>query len=336
MKRILFLVYIILIVQQYFAQFPPPVGQPGSTAIYKDSSVFVAWATQCSVNVGLQNIANSSLGVAAVGDNTSALGIAGTNGVVSLGDGGEAIVQFQRLVFNGPGWDFAVFENSFSDSYLELAYVEVSSDGINYFRFPSVSNTQTNTQIGAFDTLDATKINNLAGKYRALYGTPFDLEELDNIAGLDINNITHIKIIDVVGSIQTAYARYDINNNIINDPWPTEFASSGFDLDAVGVIHQLPLNVSSNEFDIDIQIYPNPLFKHQNLNFNFYSYNNEFVDVEIINLSGNTLFCKRIVSAPYTWNSSTINIPESIKPGVYFVKFKNNVQNFTQKLIINE
>lgn len=336
MKRILYLIFIILIVQQNFAQFPPPVGQVGSTAIYKDSSIIVAWATECTVNRGYQNISNTSAGYASVGSNTSALGIAGANGVVSLGDGGEAIVQFERPIYNGPGWDFAVFENSFSDSFLELAFVEVSSDGVNYFRFPSVSNTQTNIQVGTFDTLDATKINNLAGKYRALYGTPFDLEELDNIAGLDINNITHIKIIDVVGSIQPAYARYDSNNNMINDPWPTEFASSGFDLDAVGVINQLPLNVNSYELENKVQLYPNPMFKHQKLNFNFYSYHNEFIEVEIINLSGITIFSNRIPCAQFSWNTSTINIQENINPGVYFVKFKNNIQTFTQKLIINE
>lgn len=334
--RFLIVLSFIFFIKIVDAQFPPPAGQPGTTAIYKDSSIFIAWATQCTVNIGYQNIANPSAGYASVGNNTSALGVAGTNGVVSLGDGGEAIIQFDRPIYNGQGWDFAVFENSFSDSFLELAFVEVSSDGINYFRFPSVSNTQTTLQIGAFDTLDATKIHNLAGKYRALYGTPFDLDELDNIAGLDINNITHIKIIDVVGSIQSAYARYDSNNNIINDPWPTEFASSGFDLDAVGVIHQLPLNVNWYELDNKVQFYPNPLFKHQNLNFNFYSYYNEFVDVEILNLSGIKVFEKRIICAPLTWNLSAINIPESINPGIYFVRFKSKIQNITQKIIINE
>ena len=87
--------------------------------------------------------------------------------------------------------------------------MEVSSDGVNYFRFPATSYTDTTVQTGSFGSTDATKINNLAGKYRALYGTPFDLEELKNENGLDVNNITHIKIIDVVGSIQNQYASRD-------------------------------------------------------------------------------------------------------------------------------
>lgn len=336
MYKLVSLFYFVLTAQFLFAQFPPPAGQTGSTAIYKDSSVFVGWAIHCTLNLGYQNIANTSSGLAAVGDNTSALGIAGTGGVVSLGDGGEAIVQFARPIFNGPGWDFAVFENSFSDSFLELAFVEVSSDGLNYFRFPAVSNSQNLTQIGAFDTLDATKINNLAGKYRALYGTPFDLEEMDNIVGLDINNITHIKIIDVVGSIQSAYARYDSNNNIINDPWPTEFASSGFDLDAVGVIHQLPLDVSSNDFEFKFQIYPNPVFKHQKLNLNFYSINSDKIILEFVNATGIIMFSKQADLNVAAWNNLSIDFPNDLKAGIYFLKVYHNNEIRVQKIIITD
>jgi hypothetical protein len=45
--------------------------------------------------------------------------------------------------------------------------------------------------------------------------------------------------VDVVGSITPAYATYDSQGNMVNDPWPTPYSSSGFDLDAVGVINQL-------------------------------------------------------------------------------------------------
>jgi hypothetical protein len=221
-----------------FGQFAPPAGQAGTTAMHKDSSAFVNWASACTITRGYQDISDPGSGYASVGDSSMALGIAGSNGVVSLGDGGAAILQFQFPITDGPGFDFAIFENSFSDDYLELAFVEVSSDGINYTRFPATSNTQDTTQVGPFDLLDATRLNNLAGKYRMLYGTPFDLSELTGTSGLDITNITHLKIIDVVGSVQPAYASLDQNANKINDPWPTAFPSSGFDLDAVGVIHE--------------------------------------------------------------------------------------------------
>ena len=57
--------------------------------------------------------------------------------------------------------------------------------------------------------MDATKLNNLAGKYKAQYGTPFDLNELDGISGLDINYISHVKIIDCIGTIDSNFGSFD-------------------------------------------------------------------------------------------------------------------------------
>lgn len=75
-----------------FAQpYPPPAGMPGSTALYKDSSIFVNWASACVLQRGLQDISNPALGFASAGDSTSALGKAGLNRVLSLGAGGWAI-----------------------------------------------------------------------------------------------------------------------------------------------------------------------------------------------------------------------------------------------------
>jgi len=53
-----------------------------------------------------------------------------------------------------------------------------------------------------------------------------------------LNNITHVKIVDIIGGTSetdtTIY--YDSFSQIIYDPYPT-VQSAGFDLDAVGVIH---------------------------------------------------------------------------------------------------
>ena len=76
---------------------------------------------------------------------------------------------------------FCCFENSFSDDFLELAFVEVSSNGIDFYRFNSISLTQENVQIETFGLIDARQIHNLAGKYRGMFGVPFDLSELANI-----------------------------------------------------------------------------------------------------------------------------------------------------------
>lgn len=240
-----------------FGQFPPIAGEEGSTAIHKDSSVFVSWATTCQINRGWQNIDNESLGYADSGSEADGQGIA-DGMVVSLGDGGEALLTFENPIVNGPGYDFAVFENAFIATFLELAFVEVSSNGVDFYRFPAVSNTPTTIQIGSFGAVQATNIHNLAGKYMASYGTPFDLEELKNEAGLDVNSISHIKIIDVVGSINDLYTSYDSQGNKVNDPWPTPFPQSGFDLDAVGVINQTVTGLNTVTM-LNIKVGPNPV-----------------------------------------------------------------------------
>lgn len=236
--------------------YAPPAGQPNTTAIPKNSSIFIGWATGATITRGPQNIANPAGPLANVGDSNSPLG-GSSSSVVSLGDGGSAIVTFDFPIANGPGFDFAVFENGFSDTFLELAFVEVSSDGINFFRFPSHSETQTTTQVGSFGAIDCRYINNLAGKYRANFGTPFDLSDIPNNVLLNKDNITHVKIIDVVGSIDPLYATYDSYGNIVNDPYPTSFDSGGFDLNAVGIINKKTLNNPNFETNL-ITIYPNP------------------------------------------------------------------------------
>jgi len=112
-------------------------------------------------------------------------------------------------------------------------------------------------QTASFGETDPTKINNLAGKYRVMYGTPFDLDELDNDPLLDKNHITHVKIIDVGGSVNPLYASWDYPGNIINDPFPTPFESCGFDMDAIGVINNTQTFLQSNEKG-KTHVYPNP------------------------------------------------------------------------------
>jgi len=237
-----------------WAQFPGPAGVSGSTALYKDSSAFVAWASECTVVRGLQNIGDPTLGMASLGEPQSTLGKAGEEGgVLSLGDGGAATLTFSNPISNGSGPDFAVFENGFLDDFLELAFVEVSSDGQKFVRFPAVSMSPITSQFGPFEAMGKAEwLHNLAGKYRLFYGTPFDLEELKDSLRINIDSITHIRVVDVVGSIGPAFARLDRFGNPINDPFPTPFPSGGFDLDAVGVIHQ-----RENSGPV-FKIYPNP------------------------------------------------------------------------------
>lgn len=241
------------------AQFAPAPGKPGSTALAHDSSCFKDWAVGCSIRRGLRDTTQPDSGFVTVGDASAALGRAKENGVVSLGDGGSATLTFSHPIKNGPGWDFAVFENSFLDTFLELAFVEVSTDGVHFVRFPAVSLTDTAVQTPAFGYTFPEKINNLAGKYRVGYGTPFDLEELKDSAGIDLEDVRFVKIIDVIGSLRDSLVQRDHLGHKINDPWPTPFPSSGFDLDAVGVIHSSISSVKKHGY-VEGKIYPNPSY----------------------------------------------------------------------------
>jgi hypothetical protein len=322
-----------LIVLNIHAQFAPQVGIDGTTAIHKDSSVFKAWATGCTLNLGWQNIANTSLGKAQVGDATYIIGEAG-NGVASLGDAGEAILTFGHPIINGEGYDFAVFENGFIDqtlapgtAFLELAFVEVSSDGINFTRFPATSLTDTNTQIGTFQGTIASQLNNLAGKYLGNYGTPFDLDELKDVVGLDVNKITHIKIIDVVGSIQNAYASFDAQGNKVNDPWPTAFASSGFDLDGVGVIHQdITQSIQSLGSAGSLHVFPNPASVNQ---FIFIDDVSNDAQITVYDLLGNEIsnYTSAITNKGFGL--------QFIQSGMYQLVLKTNEGILSKRILIN-
>ncbi len=125
-------------------------------------------------------------------------------------------------VRDGPGWDFAVFENAVNDTFLVLAYVEVSTNGTDFYRF--VNDSLTPDLVNAFGSVDCTYVDGLAGKYRQGYGTPFDLADL----GLD--NVTHVRIIDIVGDGSDT----DTTRDPIYDPYPTT-GSTGFDLEAIGI-----------------------------------------------------------------------------------------------------
>jgi len=190
----------------------PAAGDPGSTAIHRLSNTIVTWADgYTNMQYGTDVDATWRTPEKALGP---AEGISFE--IVSLGRGGQITLTFPQGVGDRPGADFAVFENAIDDEFLELAHVEVSSDGTNFVRFPNYSSTPYS--VGAFGGLDTRKVYGLAGKYRQGYGTPFDLNELRmaynaQLAGntdfsadfataltngfplLDLNHITHVRLI---------------------------------------------------------------------------------------------------------------------------------------------
>lgn len=266
MKKLFFISAFCMVQAGVYAQFAPQQGVAGSTAVSKNSGAFTGWATGCTVQRGYADIADPSQGYPNIGVEADATGMA-DGSLLSLGDNGAAVLSFASPIYNGTGADFAVFENGFAnpsnpeEAFLELAFVEVSSDGVNFTRFPATSNTAVTPQVpGSGVYMNARNINNLAGKYVFGYGTPFDLAELDDTTGLDINHITHIRIVDVIGAVSGDHKTADKDGNTINDPYPTPFAGGGFDLDAVGAFYQhgkFPVAVNGLQ-QANIRIYPNP------------------------------------------------------------------------------
>jgi len=237
-------------------------------------------------------------------DPNMALGpVTGSNvDIVSLGDlsrqqidqgmsPGQITLYFDETIRQGKGYDFVVFENGFvSDAnwstgsiagqmLAELGYVEVSSNGNDFVRFPAVS--LTGEVAGGYVTIEISKIYNLAGKHPNAYGictgTPFDLKEIAEdpkvVSGLvDVNDIRYVRIVDIPGSGDfTDAAMLSIdpgtwpawdfyqNNLPIYDAWVT-YGSGGFDLEAIGVLKEqkysadIDLNGVVDVFDFELFI----------------------------------------------------------------------------------
>lgn len=162
--------------------------------------------------------------------------------VTSLGDRtdggtpGRITLHFAHPIQNLTGADFTVFENAFfqgsgaASLFGELAYVEVSADGVNFVRFPSRSLTAAS--VGPYGTINPTNVFNLVGKHVNAFGdswgTPFDL------ADVGLASVSYVRIVDIPGTgtslDSTGHAIYDASLTI---------GSGGADIEAVGTISRL-------------------------------------------------------------------------------------------------
>jgi uncharacterized protein (TIGR03382 family) len=198
-----------------------------------------SWATAVEDSArGPLDIANPGAGNASYGEAGWVLGPATNDAfdVFSLGDGGWILLRFASPIADQPGDDFAVFENGFyapGGLFAELAYVEVSSNGSDFARFPATSLRAT--PVSSQEAVDPSDYHNLAGKHPLNRGTGFDLAEL---AGhplvaqhkLDLAAVVYVRLVDVIGDGSTL----DAAGHPVYDPYPTAYASGGFDADAVG------------------------------------------------------------------------------------------------------
>lgn len=223
--------------------FPPAAGQEGSEAVAVDDSRIVGWATVVESYESDSSVSESWR------DSSQVLGPAEGQsfGVCSLGPGGTLTVSFGGVIPNRLGPEIAVFENGFSDLFLEFAFVEVSSDGVNFVRFQNQSLTPA--AVGGFGVVDTTDVFGLAGKYRQGFGTPFDFSDLPADPLLDLKGVRFVRLVDVVGGQAN-----DSSGGVIYDPFPTSI-SAGFDCDGIALLapERVPItetNFGEGEFSL--------------------------------------------------------------------------------------
>lgn len=214
-------------------KYPPAAGLPGTTAVSMNDPRIVGWATgwqdPVTYGAGVDDIWRVPERAVGPAEGTTA-------GVVSLGEGGSIVLTFDPPISDAAGADLAVFENAFNDTFLELGYVEVSSNGLDYLRFDNAYLGAGS--VGGFSAHEAQDIGSLAGKYGQGFGTPFDLAVFVNRSqvrsGLvDLSKIRYVRIVDIVGDGSSL----DSFGRPIFDPYPT-VGSAGFDLDGIAVLNQ--------------------------------------------------------------------------------------------------
>ena len=239
-------------------------GDTNKAAVRFDSSRIKSWATGYKdLKYGYSSLNPSwsdewKTPENAIGPITS---LEHTEGVVCLGDGGSITMTFSQGISNGEGYDFAIFENGFSANYLELAYVEVSSDGVHFVRFPNFYLGETPVKdltLGEEGMNYPSDIYNLASKYQEGLGHGFDLEELkyayeylinggtcfsdeyaqsllENFGWLDFDNIGYVRLIDIFGD---GSCKDSAGHDIYDPAVERNVGAPGFDLKGIGVLHE--------------------------------------------------------------------------------------------------
>lgn len=189
----------------------------------------------------------------------------GSLDVASLGRGGSITVGFDVTITDGPGADLTVFENPFvfnGEVFSEVAYVEASTDGVHFARFPS-SYAGPSTGFSGFTApwgtysgltgcvpVMANVMTNTVDPFDPAVsgGESFDLASLAGdplvVAGLvDIHAIHFVRIVDPgyqVGTDSFGHIIYDNSG-------PTGSA----DIDAVAVINFVG-NVTASQPDVEL------------------------------------------------------------------------------------
>ena len=211
------------------APVDPPAGDASSPCAYADVEVrpdgravggpYASRVVSFTAGEGA-TFGQSSMPDIVLGPPQGAGDLRGGTDVVSLGRGGEIVLGFDREIVDGPGDDLVVFENAFmvpgveERFWEELGEVSVSEDGVTWVSFPcDPQGSRPHTGCAGWNPVYASPSNGLCPlDVRVAGGDAFDL------ATVHLSRARFVRI-------------RDLSTQGLMPP------ATGFDLDAVGVIH---------------------------------------------------------------------------------------------------
>jgi hypothetical protein len=189
------------------------------------ASEVVAFTAGSNAGHGAEQFPDVVLGPPTVGPPS-----VGSLDVLSLGVGGEIIVGFgDRMIEDGPGADFIVWENAFwisgnpENTFAELGEVAVSSDGETWTSFPCDPERTDGFDPGCAGWRPRQEFEPCAMVsllVDQVGGDPFDL------ADIGVSSARYVRIRD---------------RGVEGAPMKDAPPLAGFDLDAVGVVHWAPV-----------------------------------------------------------------------------------------------
>ncbi len=250
-------------------------------------TLYVCSAAVCAVSLSPSVLAQASggqsvfaSGVVAFDDMGQAGGgifvpnnvLGAPDGVVhSLGIGGSITLSFDVVLTDGPGADLIVSENPFAslsapwETFAEVVYVEVSTDGVHFARIPS-RYTGPQSDPGPFSFVQSGWYQGLGGVF-AVQTNPIDAQNLVAAGGdaidfatlsqdplvlsglVDPSFITQVRLVDVRSGLDV-----DSQGTPIRDP-----GNGSADIDGVTVVHTAA-GLDPNGPSVSIDIPPSGQF----------------------------------------------------------------------------
>ncbi|MEZ5979177.1 MAG: hypothetical protein R3F34_13270 [Planctomycetota bacterium] len=245
--------------------------------------------------------------------------LTGSLDVVTLGIGGSLTLGFDRTITDGPGADFTVFENAIgvqSEAYLtvysEVVFVEVSTNGVDWARFP-VDYEGPNATTGQYNGMRWGTYARMAGDVPTASnvltngidpfdpvvsgGNAFDLRDLEQdpavVAGkVNLRRIHFVRLVDCENGMWV-----DVEGETI---WDNGGLTGSADIDAVAVLNDTQI-VNPHQPETDLW---KDFLGHVHLSFS----------------DPDGLWNLDPVTAAFSYNLNYVSIPDLLYFGIFRIE----------------